>query len=195
MAKATITKIEFNQKLKDKWDGAYLYAQTEAGAKKKEFVFQKSDIFPILKSLEVGDIVDLIYVKNGEFFNLKDIKPTGDKSSPAPTPVAPTSSKGGGSSFVPRYSDTEEYIKHKDLMIIRQSTMKAAVDLVTAMLAKDMFKKTATPDFFCEEVGRIAYKFEQQVTGASGKAALVASVETLDTKGKVEYDDDCPFPE
>lgn len=203
MAKATITKIEFNQKKVAKsgatFDGAILSARTEAGAFKKEFIFQKSDIFQVLSSLSAGDVVDLVYEKKGDFFNLKDIKPTGEKgAAPVATTSASTSSSGGKSSsggWTPRYSDSEEYTKHKDLMIIKQSAMKAAVDTVAAMLAKDMFKKTATVDFIAEEVMRLASKFESNITGEDAKAELASSVATLDTSGSVEYDDDCPFPQ
>lgn len=201
MAKATITKIEFNQKKTAKsgatYDGAMLSARTEAGAFKKEFIFKSSPIHQTLQGLAAGDIVDLVYVKNGDFFNLTDIKPTGESApaSSAPAPTASTASAPKSSGYVPRYTDSEEYTKKKDLNIIKQSTLKCATDLVAAMLAKEMFKKTATPDFIAEEVMRISSKLEQFVTGESAKAALVASVETLDTKGAVEYDDDCPFPE
>lgn len=200
MAKATVTQIEFNVKLKDKWNGCYLHTLTEKGRKRKDFIFQKSDTFQVLSSLSAGDVVDLVYEKKGDFFNLKDIKPTGEKgAAPVVAMSASTSSSGGKSSsgggWTPRYSDSEEYTKHKDLMIIKQSAMKAAVDTVAAMLAKDMFKKTATVDFIAEEVMRLASKFETNITGEDAKAELASSVATLDTTGSVEYDDDCPFPE
>ena len=200
MAKATIRKIEFNAKKVTKagvsYDGAYLSAQTEAGTFKKEFIFKKSQMHALLSELNVGDVVDLVYEKNGAFFNLKDIKPTGEKGTTATVsaPSAPPT-KSGSTGWQASYGQTEDYIKHKDLMIIRQSTMKAAVDLVTAMMQKDMFKKTATPDFFVEEVGRIASKFEASITGTAAEASLKASVATLEASDKPEYDDDCPFPE
>jgi len=200
MAKATVRKIEFNAKKVTKagvsYDGAYLSAQTENGAFKKEFIFEKSDMTAVLRGLSAGDVVDLVYEKKGDFFNLKDIKPTGETSGASATTVSSSSSSApaakSSTGWQASYGQTEDYIKHKDLMIIRQSTMKAAVDLVTAMMQKDMFKKTATPDFFCEEVGRIASKLEAQVTGESASTALCASVATLES-GDVEFDDS-PFP-
>jgi len=200
MANAVVNKIEFNQKLKDKFDGAYLYATTDKGQKKKEFIFQKSDIFKVLSEISVGDEVELKYVQNGDYWNLSAIKPLGTKSSGGGQSVIPTSSapsapaKSSGG-YQPRYCDSEAYVKHKDLMIIRQSTMKAATDLVVAMLNKDMFKKTATADFLVEEVSRLASKLEGQVTGEAALKDLSSSIETLDTTGKLEYDADNPFPE
>lgn len=196
MAKATVVKIEFNVKLKGMYDGCYFHTQTENGQKRKDFIFQKSDTFQVVKDLVAGDIVELKIEKKGDFYNLKDVIPSGEKSATAPAsvPSSPSKSTGGGSGWTASYAQTEEYIKHKDLMIIRQSTMKAAVDLVTAMLAKEMFKKTATADFLVEECYRIASKFEGQVTGKAAIAELASSVASLDTAGDPEYDEDCPFP-
>ncbi len=199
MAKATVVKIEYNVKLKGMYDGCYFHTQTENGQKRKDFIFQKSDTFQVVKDLVAGDIVELKIEKKGDFYNLKDVVATGDKaaSTPSVSPSTPQASKpsSGGGGWAASYAQSEDYIKHKDLMIIRQSTMKAAADLVTAMLAKEMFKKTATADFLVEEVGRIAAKLEAQVTGEAACKDLEASVETLKTTGKVEYDDDNPFPE
>ena len=196
MAKATVVKIEFNQKLKGMYDGCYFHTQTENGQKRKDFIFQKSDTFQVVKDLVAGDIVELKIEKKGDFYNLKDVVPSGEKSAATPTsvPSSPSKPSGGGSGWTASYAQTEDYIKHKDLMIIRQSTMKAAVDLVTAMLAKEMFKKTATADFLVEECYRIASKFEGQVTGKAAIAELASSVASLDTAGDPEYDEDCPFP-
>lgn len=196
MAKATVTQIEFNAKLKDKWDGCYLHTLTEKGQKRKDFIFQKSDTFQVVKGLSHGDVVELKIEKNGEFYNLKDVVPTGEKSA---TPQAAAASSGyskpasSGGGYKERYQDSKEYIQHKDLMIIRQTTMKASTDLVIAMLNKDMFKKTATADFLVEEIGRLASKLEAQVTGAKAIADLESSVESLDTSSSVAYDEDNPF--
>jgi len=196
MAKATVVKIEFNQKLKGMYDGCYFHTQTANGQKRKDFVFKKSDTFQVVKDLVAGDIVELKIEKKGDFYNLKDVVPFGEKAAiaPASVPSSPSKPTSGGSGWAASYAQTEDYVKHKDLMIIRQSTMKAAVDLVTAMLAKEMFKKTATADFLVEECYRIASKFEGQVTGKAAIAELASSVASLDTTGDPEYDEDCSFP-
>lgn len=193
MAKATVTQIEFNAKLKDKWDGCYLHTLTEKGQKRKDFIFQKSDTFQVVKGLSHGDVVELKIEKNGEFYNLKGVVPTGEKSATTPTTTTSSKPSASGSGYRERYQDSKEYIQHKDLMIIRQTTMKASTDLVIAMLNKDMFKKTATADFLVEEIGRLASKLEAQVTGAKAIADLESSVESLDTSSSVAYDEDNPF--
>jgi hypothetical protein len=199
MAIANVVKIEFNIKMKDKFDGAYLHSQTSSGQKRKDFIFQKSDMFPVLRELSVGDEIDLKIVKEGEYWNLKDIKPTGNKQAASTAPItsasATTKASSSGSGWQPRYSDSEEYTKHKDLMIIKQSSLKTASDLVIAMLNKDMFKKTATADFIVQETLRIQQMFQADITGVASGKALEASVTSLDKTGSVEYDDDNPFPE
>lgn len=196
MAIATVVKVVFGVKMKDKWDGAELHSLTANGQKRKDFIFKKSEQYQVLTKLEAGDEIELKLEKNGQYYNLKDIIPTGNKSAgsaPASSGGTPTAGgKAGGSGWVPRFSDTEEYIKKRDISIIRQCSLKAAVDIVAAMLHKDMYKKSATPDFIAEEIGRLANKFENQVTGEGAMDKLAASCESLDTSGGVAYDDDCP---
>lgn len=194
MAIATVTKVVFGVKLKDKWDGAELQSLTANGQKRKDFIFKKSEQYQVLSKLEPGDEIELKLEKNGQYYNLKDIIPTGNKSgasTPAASTPAASGSKGGGS-WVPRFSDTEAYVNKRDTSIIRQCSLKAAVDIVAAMLHKDMYKKSATPDFIAEEIGRLSNKFENQITGEGAMDKLAASCESLDTSGGVTYDDDCP---
>ena len=197
MAIATVVKVVFGVKMKDKWDGAELHSQTANGQKRKDFIFKKAEQYQVLTKLEAGDEVELKLEKNGQYYNLKDIIPTGGKSAGASsgggsssTPAAGAGKAAGG--WVPRFSDTEAYITKRDTSIIRQCSLKAAVDIVAAMLHKDMYKKSATPDFIAEEIGRLANKFENQVTGEGAMDKLAASCESLDTSGGVTYDDDCP---
>lgn len=194
MAIATITSIEYNQKLKGKFDGAYLHATTDAGKKVKEFVFQKSDMFHVLKNIGVGSVVDLKYVKtDAGFFNLKDIVPTGDKRE-APQASQKqegfvAKSNGGGGSFGNRYVDTQEYVNKKDKSIIKQTCLKSAVEIVSAMLSKDMYKKSVTSDFIVQEISSIANKFEAHILEVKALEILTSSIESLDTSDSVEYDE------
>lgn len=197
MAIATVQKIVFGVKMKDKWDGAELHSLTANGQKRNDFVFKRSEMYPVLEKLEVGSEVDLKLEKNGQYYNLKDIIPTGNKSggNASSTPASSGGATSGGKQaggWVPRFSDTEEYVNKRDSSIMRQVATKAAVETVTAMLAAGMLKKSATADFVVEEVIRISNKLENHIAGNDAMDALASSCESLDTTGGVEYDDDCP---
>ena len=69
--KYEITKIEYNQKMANKYAGAFLHTiAIESEAKRRDFVFENSKQFKVLQECAVGNIVELKIVKSGDFFNL-----------------------------------------------------------------------------------------------------------------------------
>lgn len=66
-----ISKIEYNQKMSGKYNGAMLHTvAVESEAKRRDFVFENSKQFKVLQECATGDIVELKIVKNGDYFNL-----------------------------------------------------------------------------------------------------------------------------
>ncbi len=64
--------------------------------------------------------------------------------------------------------------------IARAVALKASVECTTAMLSKDMFKKTAKPDFIANEILALAGYFEKYLT-FSEEATIDSTDELLDT--------------
>jgi hypothetical protein len=189
MAQATVIALDFNA-AKGAYKGVAVTVKNEKGVK-EHFVFGNSPIAKEIKQLSVGDTVEVGMTQNGKFWNLGSIAKVDASTAPAPTAKGTYPSKpsyGGGSSD--KYQYSEEYIKRKDLSIARQSSVKAAIELVSNMLAQGLYKKTITPDFIYQEVQRYTNSIASYVTLKTDDDILDSSMEDITPEAPYDADDD-----
>jgi hypothetical protein len=127
-----ISKIEYNQKMAGKYNGAFLHTVgVETDKPRKDFVFENSNIFKVLQECAVGDTVELRIVKSGDFWNLA-------KDDDAIVLVERGSSKKEEAK--PEVTQKAEYKSYsgykedpdKQAAIIRQNALTNATNLIIA---------------------------------------------------------------
>lgn len=181
MAKGIVQQVIFNVQKTAKSGKTYNVIQlkytTEKGLVKTEDIFENAAYANVVKGLAPGDEVEVIYVKNGNFFNVTDIK-QGTKGTGV-APSVPPQSKG----YTPRVEDPE-----KQASIQRQNALTNATNLVSAMIAQEMFKKTTKPNILIDEILKIATSFEGYTSGKDKIEKLVASIPSI-----ASDDSDAPF--
>lgn len=177
--KAQVTEIKFNVEFKGKYKVTELHSLTEKGKNRKDIIFQNSDMFPVVKTLKVGDNIDLKMKQNGDFWNVVGV----EKLSDADVAATPSTSTNN---YSKAYNNPE-----RDTAITRMSVLKTATDLITNCLAQGMYKKAITPEILVDDIFKYAYEFEQYVQGQRQKAELASTMDdiTQDTSD----DDDLPF--
>lgn len=175
--KAQITEINFNVMFKGKYKVTELFTLTEKGQKRKDIIFNNSDIYPVVKTLKAGDTVDLKMKKNGDFWNVVGIEKVEGV-------VAPSSNNSNNNYY--KGNTTE-----KDEAIARMSVLKTATDLVTTCLEQGLYKKTTKPEILLDEIFKIADTMKQFVSGEDKTAALESTMDSL----SADDDGDCPFDE
>ncbi len=128
-----VKSIEYNQKMANKYAGAFLHTVgVESGTKRKDFVFENSPQFKILQECAVGNIVELKIVKNGDFFNLakdEDAIVLVSKESKKEEPVQKVESTGVIQTTAKSYSGYKED-PDKQAAIIRQNALTNATNLI-----------------------------------------------------------------
>lgn len=169
-----VAKIEFNQKMAGKYDGAYLTSVgIESDKPRKDFVFQNSKQFNVLKDLVRGDIIELKITKNGDYYNLAkddDAIKVVEKAGGTDTGFTSSLPQAAGQSTIqskPAYSGGFTKDPEVQNAIIRQNGLTNAVNLVTAMLEKGIFPAKVTSEVLVMECTRIAAEFAKFSSGQS----------------------------
>ena len=161
MAKATVTQVELNFTKSfnngKSFTGTQLSFITEKGGAKKEFIFSNAPYMNVVKDLAAGDVIDAVYVKNGVYFNLNDVKLIEKGAGEAP--------KFGGGSTGGAAVKTYGKSPQENASIIRQNALTNSVNFVTKCVDSGAYKKGVTPDLLITEVLRIAKEFASFSSG------------------------------
>lgn len=192
MAQGIVKQITFNVPKVSKAGKAYSVTNlkfiTEGGAAKSEFIFENATFHSVVAGLGIGDKIDATYIKNGEFWNLTDVKlvEKGTGTS-APSPSSPpfvggvvsntTSMDKGAGSFGFDSGD-------KQASIQRQNALTNATHLVAAMLGQEMYKKTTKLSILMNEIITIADTFEGYTSGRTKVEALESTIPSTTGKTK-----------
>jgi len=187
---ATVTNVKFNFEKTFKngksFTGTELCFLMDSGSAKKEFLFSNVNYMDVVKNLAVGDVIDVTYVKKGEYFNLDNIslisKGTGVSAG------SPTSSTGG--SYASKSSGSSYGGKDPEIQaaIIRQNALTNSVSLITKSLEQGLYKKTTTIDLLKDEIFRIAKDFAAFSSGELQIKDLKADLSSIP-----KPEDDIPF--
>jgi hypothetical protein len=183
MAIGIVSEVKFNVTKTSKKGADYTVTQlsffTEAGGKKTENCFSDCAYAGVLKELAPGDKIEAVYVKNGEYFNLTDVKLLEKGNGVAPSfGGGGTPSAGGGK---PAYGGKDPEVQ---AAIIRQNALTNAVHFVTsdgviAILAPK--SKIPEVDFLADLVLSIARKFEGYTSGRVAEEKLTGTVDVVST--------------
>ena len=196
MAIYTVSKLDHNTTgpgKAGKYPGSTIYWASDNGNKRIDFIFKSrkaGDQGSVIAELAVGDRCDVKIVKSGDFYNvdraddaIKLLEKGDGKVSTIPSPASKSTGYSGGG-----YKEDPE----KQAAIIRQNALTNATNLVVAMLNRDMFKKTASPDVLICEITRVATELVKYTSGAT-IAEISKDVKTADPVG--EDDTDSEFGE
>lgn len=185
--KAIITALKFNQTGTSAAGKAYKYTEVtlrpiDGGKEKTSKAFPKTPLANACTTVSVGDYVEY-QVDESQYANLvsfqKCAAPAKDE---APVSTVPTGKK----EYVP-YDDSK-----KSGDIARAVALKASVDIVSAMLSNELFKKTSKPELIISETFAIAKAYEDYLTGVSAKAIVTGAVGNVGTMG-AHPDEEIPF--
>jgi hypothetical protein len=184
MAVGIVQEIKFNVTKTSKKGADYQVTQlsffTEAGGKKTESCFSDCPFAGVLKDLAPGDKIEATYVKNGEYFNLTDVKLLEKGNGVAPTFGGSAPAAG---SAKPSYGGKDPEVQSA---IIRQNALTNAVHLVSAGLANGIFaiNKTAAPTIpeLAELVIVTARTLEGYTSGRVAEEKLTGTVESHTTQ-------------
>jgi hypothetical protein len=185
MAIGIVSEIKFNVTKTSKKGAEYTVTQlsffTEAGGKKTESCFSDCAYAEVLKGLAPGDKIEATYVKNGEYFNLTDVKllEKGDGVAPSFGGAGKASSTAGAKAA---YGGKDPEVQ---AAIIRQNALTNAVHFVTSapVSASLVVKGSASPstDFLADLVINIAHKFEGYTSGRVAEEKLTGTVDVVTT--------------
>lgn len=170
MTMAIVGQIQFNVQKMSKANKPYnvtvLKYTTEAGMVKTENCFDSVPYASVLKTLSAGDEIDVTLVKNGEFYNLSDLKlvkkSTGEASVIGATPAK----------YTPKYTEDSD----RQSSIQRQNALTNATNLVSAMVANELFKKTTKQSILVDEIIKIATQFEGYTSGRDKIEKLTSTI-------------------
>jgi hypothetical protein len=127
----------------------------------------------ILLNAKAGDALDVLTVKEGEYWNWKEVKKAGEGSFEASAPTGGSSAPSkGASTYQARDFETKEERAARQVMIVRQSSISSAVSLL----------KTEKNVPSVDEVLRVASAFEEFVLKTKSPVAAV-----------IDMDDDVPM--
>ena len=190
MAKGIVQQVVFNVPKMSKAGKSYNVMQlkyvTEKGQTKTEDIFENATYASVIKGLAPGDEVDVVYVKNGNFFNVTDVKQVSKGTGVAPAQAPPMKAFTPGG----RVEDPE-----KQASIQRQNALTNATNLVSAMIAQEMFKKTIKTNILIEEILKIATTFEGYTSGKDKVEKLVSTIPSLEGSTEEAPFDNDAFPE
>lgn len=185
-SKATVSFVSLNTSKTFKngktFDGDEISFTTENGAKKKEFVFANAPYRKEVQKCSAGDVIEVSYTKNGDFFNLSDVKWI-EKGNGTTAPQS-TGQAGGSTKSFGGYQEAPE----KQASIQRQNALTNATSLIVAALEQGTYKKTTSPDILIGEVLRVADKFTAFNAGTLQLETIKAN-----TTAVVPEDHDVPF--
>jgi hypothetical protein len=152
-------------------------------------------------ALQPGQRITLTFVQNGQYQNLTDVMVIGGQSQPAPQQVPAQQQPQQpvtASEQAPQKdyaADREEKDAARTANINRQTALKAAVEIVKGLLAKDGFKKTIKGAILAEEVIALADTFEAYLLKLNGFADMSQEQEEPLPYEEPVYnpEDDIPF--
>lgn len=150
-----VSKPQYKTKGKSKWSEIVLKYNGPQGEKEKKFP-SFNDLYKEIEALEVGGTYDVRMEKDGDYFQWVAIQKVEGVA-----PVAATKAAGasGGNTWVDRTAlDRErfEFDKEKQILIIRQSMIAAAVSL-------------GGPDAMPQDIVKIADLFVDYVLNGPGE--------------------------
>lgn len=122
-------------------------------------------------ALQPGQRVQLTFVKNGQYPNLTDVFVLGGQQQQTP-PHQATGQEPGAAPYVAPKKDyaAEREVKEaeKQVSIIRQVALKAAVEVMKALLAREgQYKKKMELDVISADVQKLAGDFEMFIHTAA----------------------------
>jgi hypothetical protein len=149
--------------------------------------FQKDEI-TALEDAGEGALVEIGWKKNGKFYNIDSVKPTGEKETPKPKTSSTSKSSGDSESSKPstkKSGGSSQYRKPEEL--IRSDAFRQAKDIAVGMLlnsdAGKFFPKTkTTADIFTDYIFTLANEIAAYVKGER-KGTVDSSDADLDKKG------------
>jgi hypothetical protein len=184
--KAIITALKFNVNGVSKDNKPYKYTEltirpVDGGKEKTSRIFPKTTLANLCANVTVGDYIEY-QVDDTSYANLLSFQ----KCSTPEKDAAPTASAApaGKPAYVP-YDDSK-----KSGDIARAVALKAAVDIVSAMLSNELFKKTSKPELIVSETFAIAKAYEDYLTGKAAKEMVTGAVGNV--AGSTD-DDSIPF--
>lgn len=175
---ATVTGVKFNEQL-GRYTVTKLAVTTDKGEDKSYNIFTNQPYHNVVAQLVPGDNIELKMEKNGKYWNVVDVIKV-------QAPAGVGQKQGGmGKSYTQSGSSQD-----KDIAIARAVTLKAAVELYSALVSAGLTKKTLKPDAAAEEVLALCKKFEGYCTLADDLEGL-----TSDTSSIKGQDTDADFEE
>jgi hypothetical protein len=183
--KAIITALKFNVNGVSKDNKPYKYTEltirpVDGGKEKTSRIFPKTTLANLCANVTVGDYIEY-QVDETSYANLLSFQKCSAPSQDAPQAISAPEKK---STYVP-YDDSK-----KSGDIARAVALKAAVDIVSAMLSNELFKKTSKPELIVSETFAIAKAYEDYLTGKAAKEMVTGAVGNV--AGSTD-DDSIPF--
>lgn len=194
MAKAIVNSVTHNVQKTSAAGKSYtvsvLSYTTEKGQTKKTDIFSNAAYFKTVRDLAQGDEIDVKMVQNGNFWNVSDIVKLASGGG-GDVPKQPSSAP------VPARAPFVED-KERQASIQRQNALTNATNLVSQMLALELFKKTTKPNVLVEEIIKIASAFEGYTSGRDVQTKLESKKADTTTKDSdiedvLGKDDEVPF--
>ena len=176
---ATVKEVRFNVEM-GKYRVTKLYVINDKGEDKEYTIFTNAKFHHVIAGLAVGDNVELKMEKNGKYWNISDVTKLDER-------IAHTL-RGVGYK-----KEGSQQSGDKDLAIARAVSLKAAVELYSAMIGAGLTKKTLKPEAAQEEVFALCKKFEGYCTLAEDLDALSADTSAL--AGQAGEYEETEFPE
>jgi hypothetical protein len=185
--KAIITALKFNVNGVSKANKPYKYTELtirpiDGGKEKTSKIFPGTPLANACQTVTVGDYVEY-QVDETPYANLilftKCAAPPKDDGHESRMAVPQ-----GKAPYVP-YDDSK-----KSADIAKAVALKAAVDIVSAMLSNELFKKTSKPELIISETFAIAKAYEDYLTGAKAKEIVTGAVGSV---AGANADDEIPF--
>ena len=185
MAKAIVNSVTHNVQKTSASGKSYtvsvLSYTTEKGQTKKTDIFSNAAYFKTVRDLAQGDEINVKMVQNGNFWNVSDVVKLasgGGGDVPKQPSSAPTPARA------PFVED-----KERQASIQRQNALTNATNLVSSMLAQEMFKKTTKPNILIEEIIKIASSFEDYTSGRTKPTATESVKPSVDSADASEVFD------
>ena len=178
---ATVTGVKFNEQL-GRYTVTKLAVTTDKGEDKSYNIFTNQPYHNVVAQLVPGDNIELKMEKNGKYWNVVDVIKV-------QAPAGGGQKQGGmGTSYTQSGSSQD-----KDIAIARAVTLKAAVELYSALVSAGLTKKTLKPDAAAEEVLALCKKFEGYCTLADDLSDLTSDMSSLATGGDDGEYEETPF--
>lgn len=175
---ATVTGVKFNEQL-GRYTVTKLVVTTDKGEDKSYNIFTNQPYHNVVAQLVPGDNIELKMEKNGKYWNVVDV-----------IKVQPPA---GGNGVVGKSYTQSGSSPDKDIAIARAVTLKAAVELYSALVSAGLTKKTLKPDAAAEEVLALCKKFEGYCTLADDLEGLTSDTSSIKGQEADSDFEEAPF--